>query len=71
MLVMSRKLLERIRVRTPAGDIWIQLVGVKCGKARLGIDAPREFLISREELLPPEGPAAAKETLNGESPCPQ
>lgn len=51
MLVLSRKIGERIYV---SDGIWITVVDIDRGKIRLGIDAPRDKQISREELLPAE-----------------
>lgn len=47
MLVLSRKVNERIHV----GDsIVVTVVRLEGGKVRLGIEAPRDVLVSREEL---------------------
>ncbi|ADB16762.1 carbon storage regulator, CsrA [Pirellula staleyi DSM 6068] len=57
MLVLSRKEAERIRV----GDsIIVTVVRVSGDKVRLGIEAPPNVLVLREELQPHEL-AAAKE----------
>jgi len=49
MLVLSRKETQRIRL----GDsIMITVVRVSGDKVRLGIDAPREMLVLRDELEP-------------------
>jgi len=58
MLVLSRKQSQRIRL----GDsIVITVVRVAGDKVRLGIDAPRDMLVLRDELEPHEaaggGPA--------------
>jgi carbon storage regulator CsrA len=50
MLVLSRRLNERIVL--PALHTAIQVVAVKHGLVRLGIDAPPNVEIYREELLP-------------------
>ncbi len=48
MLVLTRKVGETIAI----GDhIRIKVVEVKGGKIRLGIEAPDDYRISREELL--------------------
>ena len=56
MLVLSRKQSQRIRL----GDsIVITVVRVAGDKVRLGIEAPRDMLVLRDELEPHElaGPA--------------
>lgn len=53
MLVIARKLGERILI---GKDIWITVAGIDRGKIRLGIDAPQDVLILREELIPPNDP---------------
>jgi carbon storage regulator len=49
MLVLSRKLGERIIIND---NICITVVDIDRGKIRLGIEAPREVPIFRQELLP-------------------
>lgn len=49
MLVLSRKKGERIRI---AEDIWITVVEIQPNKIRLGVEAPRDVEVMREELLP-------------------
>lgn len=59
MLVLSRKLGEKIFI----GDsICIIVVDIDRGKIRLGIDAPRDVPVFREELLPnrPKEPTDAE-----------
>lgn len=48
MLVLSRKLGEKICI---GDNIRITVVDVERGKIRLGIEAPREIPIFRQELL--------------------
>jgi len=48
MLVLSRKLGEKIHI---GPDITITIVDIDRGKIRLGIEAPREVPIFRDELL--------------------
>lgn len=66
MLVLSRRDNQKIFI---GDDITITLVEVKGGRVRIGIDAPREVLIRRAELLDqwrslpaptPVGPSAAR-----------
>ena len=49
MLVLSRKLGEKIFI---GDNICITVVDIDRGKIRLGIEAPREVAIFRQELLP-------------------
>jgi carbon storage regulator len=49
MLVLSRKLGEKIYI---GDNICITVVDIDRGKIRLGIDAPRDVPIYRQELLP-------------------
>jgi carbon storage regulator len=59
MLVLSRKESERIRL----GDsIVITIVRVSGDKVRLGIEAPPNILVLRDELKPHEVPADTQET---------
>jgi carbon storage regulator len=57
LLVLSRKLGEKIVIN---GNIILTVVDIDRGKIRLGIEAPREVPIMREELLRqiPAGTAA-------------
>jgi len=52
MLVLSRKLGEKIYI---GDNICITVVDIDRGKIRLGIQAPREVPVYREELLPIKG----------------
>ncbi|MBA4067559.1 MAG: transcriptional regulator [Isosphaera sp.] len=49
MLVLSRKLGEKIYI---GENICITVVDIDRGKIRLGIEAPRDIAIYRQELLP-------------------
>ena len=58
MLVLSRKQSQRIKL----GDsIVITVVRVAGDKVRLGIDAPRDMLVLRDELEPHEAAATGIE----------
>lgn len=48
MLVLSRKENERVVID---GNIVVQIIRVAGGRVRLGIEAPPEITIKREELL--------------------
>lgn len=47
MLVLSRKVDEKILI---GDDIVVTVVRITGGKVRLGIDAPREVTVLREEV---------------------
>lgn len=51
MLVLSRKLGEKIFI---GDNICITVVDIDRGKIRIGIDAPRDIVIARGELLQPK-----------------
>lgn len=48
MLVLTRKIGEKIVIND---DIVLTLVQVRGDKARIGIEAPREIPVHREEVL--------------------
>eukprot|EP00913_Durusdinium_trenchii_P008858 g8324.t1 len=48
MLCITREKEERLLF--PQISTWIKVLGVKSGKVRLGIDAPREVTVFREEI---------------------
>jgi sRNA-binding carbon storage regulator CsrA len=53
LLALTRQPHERIRIRTPGGDIWIvvpQIISLI--RVKIAIEAPRAYAITREELLP-------------------
>lgn len=56
MLVLSRKLGEKICI---GENICITVVDIDRGKIRLGIEAPREVPVFRQELLPLKAGATA------------
>ncbi len=55
MLVLTRKKGETIAI---GDNIQIQVLSVKGGQVRIGIDAPREVRVNREERL--NAPAVAE-----------
>ena len=55
MLVLSRKLGEKICI---GENICITVVDIDRGKIRLGIEAPRDVPVFRQELLPLKPQAA-------------
>jgi carbon storage regulator len=52
MLVLNRKPNERIRI---GQDIVVTIVRVSGGAVRVGVDAPRDIRVMRDEL-PSDGP---------------
>ncbi len=50
MLVISRKLGEKVFI---GDNIVLTVVDIDRGKIRLGIEAPRDVSVARQELLPP------------------
>jgi carbon storage regulator CsrA len=56
MLVLTRKLFEKVYIKTPDGkDIAVTICGIsgygKKGKVKIGIDADKEYFIAREEII--------------------
>jgi carbon storage regulator len=65
MLVLSRRETERVRL----GDsIVLTIVRVSGDKVRLGIEAPANILVLRDELQPHSEPAAEPEPAPTEIP---
>ncbi len=58
MLVLTRKIDQGIVI---AGNIYIRVLGVERDRVKIGIDAPREISILRQELLEREEKAGAEE----------
>jgi len=54
MLVLSRKHLEKVVIDVPPSatvtKIVVQVVDIQAGKIRLGIEAPREVPVWRQEI---------------------
>ena len=48
MLILTRK--EREAIVINDGQITVRVLSIKSGKVRLGIDAPRDVSIHREEI---------------------
>lgn len=61
MLILTRKSGEMITI---GDNIQIRILGVKGGQVRIGVDAPREVAVNREEVserLQAEGEESAAE----------
>ena len=50
MLVLMRKLNESIKV---GDDIWVTVIRLSGNQVHIGIDAPKDVTILREEILEP------------------
>ncbi len=47
MLILTRKIGERIII---GDDVWIEILDVKGLQVRIGIDAPKDMPVNREEI---------------------
>jgi len=54
MLVLGRKVGEKIVVETKQGEVVIDVRYIGNGRAKLSIDAPKEMRIMRAEVLDKE-----------------
>jgi carbon storage regulator len=52
MLVLSRKTHERILIRIADMEVWVSVEKVHGDKVSLGVDAPPDVEILREEIVP-------------------
>lgn len=64
MLVLTRKVHQSILIRD---DIVVEVLGVDRGRVKLGVSAPRDVTILREELSPPRGNGHAPDTHPGDA----
>jgi len=54
MLILSRKIGEKVLIKTPAGEeIEVVLVDIDRDKARLGFSAPLNVIILRDDIKNP------------------
>ena len=56
MLILGRKLHERIRLTVNGIEIWVEVNRIGANDVRIGITAPPAVEIVREELLGHEAP---------------
>lgn len=62
MLVITRRPGERVRI----GDAWVTVLEVTArGAVRLGVEAPKDVTVQREEISAVPHPAAVKQGGNG------
>jgi carbon storage regulator CsrA len=57
MLILGRKLGERIRLKVNGIEIWVEVVRIHGSDVRIGITAPKEVAIEREEIIGQEAPS--------------
>ncbi len=48
MLILTRKVGERIMI---GDDIAVEVLGVRSGQVKIGIEAPRELPVHRQEIF--------------------
>jgi carbon storage regulator len=58
MLVLSRRVRERIRI---GPDISIEVLEIRDGRVKLGIDAPRDVSVQRQEVFDLQQQAAPEQ----------
>jgi carbon storage regulator len=51
VLVLTRKIDEQIVIQLGDQDVIVQVVAIDCDRVRLGVIAPREVPVHREEVL--------------------
>lgn len=55
MLILARKVGERVRVLLPDGSaLWIVVTEIDKLKVRLGFDCPEDVRVHREEIIDPQ-----------------
>jgi carbon storage regulator len=65
MLILTRKIDQAIVIK---GNIFVRVLGVERDRVKLGICAPEEILILREELCADEPSGNGNEADQGDSP---
>ena len=61
MLVLSRKLGQRFQI---GDDVKVTIVKIDRNSVRIGIEAPGDVTIYREEIVPTEARTESKTTVN-------
>jgi carbon storage regulator len=64
MLILTRKVGEALRV---GDDVSLTVLGIKGSQVRIGIDAPREVAVHREEIYQRVASAELTEEADEES----
>ena len=57
MLILGRRLGERIRLVVNGVTIWVEVNRIAANDVRIGITAPKEVAIEREEIIGHEAPS--------------
>ena len=57
MLVLGRGIGERIRLTVNGIEIWVEVNRIAANDVRIGITAPKEVAIEREEIIGQEAPS--------------
>ena len=57
MLILGRKLKERVRLTVNGVTIWVEVNRIAANDVRIGITAPKEVAIEREEIIGHEAPS--------------
>ena len=57
MLILGRRLNERIRLTVNGIEIWVEVNRICANDVRIGIEAPKEVAIEREEIIGQEAPS--------------
>lgn len=64
MLVLTRKVHQSILIRD---DIVVEVLGVERGRVKLGVSAPRDVTVLRQELSPPPDNGDTPDTHPGDT----
>lgn len=61
MLVLSRKLGEKIVIQSAEGPVMVTVVKIDRNQIRLGIEAPINVRVYREEIAPSRSPETVQD----------
>ena len=59
MLILVRKSQQGIWIQSDKGDVWVRVLSVERDRVKLGITAPRDVKVMRQELLTGDAPPQA------------
>lgn len=66
MLILTRRVGEKVMI---GNDVTLTVVGIVGGQVRLGVDAPKEIAVHREEVF--ERIKSEEQAANARRPGPQ